>query len=167
MGFLVIDEAFDAWARGKTPLDFHLIFPDWHEQDLRALVRRDRNHPSVILWSIGNEVGEQYTAEDGAGVAKRLCDIVREEDPGRPTTTAMNYARPDMPLPAVVDVIGLNYQGEGIRDRPEFEGTTRIRTPPQYRGLSREVPRQGHPQQPRPRPPSAAAVSTCSPSRRS
>ncbi len=66
MGFLVMDEIFDVWERQKTPLDFHLIFPDWHEQDLRAFVRRDRNHPSVILWSIGNEVGEQYTGEEGA-----------------------------------------------------------------------------------------------------
>jgi beta-galactosidase len=140
MGFLVMDEAFDAWARGKTPFDFHLIFPDWHEQDLRALVRRDRNHSSVILWSIGNEVGEQYTGDEGAAVAKRLCDIVREEDPGRPTTTAMNFAKPDMPFPAVVDVIGLNYQGEGIRERPEFEGTTRIRTSPQYAAFHAKFP---------------------------
>lgn len=132
MGLLVINESFDVWERKKTPLDFHLIYPDWHEQDMRALVRRDRNHPSVILWSIGNEVGEQYTAEAGAAVAQRLHDIVREEDPTRPTTTAMNWAKSDMPLPAVVDVIGLNYQGEGIRQEPEFEGTDRIRTPPQY-----------------------------------
>ncbi len=140
MGFLVMDEAFDVWARGKTPLDSHLIFADWHEQDLRALVRRDRNHPSVILWSIGNEVGEQYTAAEGAAVARRLREIVREEDPGRPITTAMNFAKPDMVLPAVVDVIGLNYQGEGIRERPEFEGTTRIRTSPQYAAFHAKFP---------------------------
>lgn len=132
MGFLVMDEAFDCWERRKTPLDFHLIFPEWHEQDLRALVRRDRNHPSVILWSVGNEVGEQYTDTAGAAIAKRLCDIVREEDPTRPTTSAMNWAKPDMPMPAVLDVISLNYQGEGIRQAPEFEGTERIRTAPQY-----------------------------------
>jgi beta-galactosidase len=140
MGFLVIDESFDAWERGKTPLDFHLIFADWSEQDMRALVRRDRNHPSVIAWSIGNEVGEQYTDAAGAAVAKRLHDIVKEEDPTRPTTTAMNWAKADMPLPAVVDVISLNYQGEGIRQDPEFAGTDRIRTPPQYPNFHAKFP---------------------------
>ncbi|MEO5714478.1 MAG: beta-galactosidase GalB [Luteolibacter sp.] len=140
MGFLVVDEAFDCWERKKTPLDFHLIFPDWHEQDMRALVRRDRNHPSVILWSIGNEVGEQYSGEAGAAVAKRLHDITHDEDPTRLTTTAMNWAKPDMPLPAVVDVIGLNYQGEGIRQDPMFEGTDRIRTPSQYPAFKKAFP---------------------------
>ncbi len=140
MGFLVYNESFDCWERKKTPLDFHLIFPDWHEQDLRALVRRDRNHPSVIIWSVGNEVGEQYTDEAGAAIARRLCDIVREEDPTRPTTTAMNYAKPYMPLPAEVDVISLNYQGEGIRQDPMFEGTERIRTPPQYPAFRNQFP---------------------------
>jgi beta-galactosidase len=118
MGFLVMDETFDVWFRQKTPLDFHLIFPDWHEQDLRAHLRRDRNHPSVFLWSIGNEVGEQFTGTTGAVVAKELCDIVREEDSTRPITTAMNWAQPTNPLPATVDVIGLNYQGAGIRGVP-------------------------------------------------
>jgi len=132
MGFLVIDEIFDSWERKKTPHDFHLIFPDWSEPDTRAFVCRDRNCPSVIIWSFGNEVGEQYTAEAGAAVEKRLCDFVKEEDPTRPTITAMNYAKPDMELPKVPDVIGLNYQGEGIRQEPEFEGTDRIRTAPQY-----------------------------------
>ncbi len=132
MGFLVMDESFDCWERKKTPLDFHLIFPEWHEQDLRAMVRRDRNHPSVVIWSVGNEVGEQYTAEAGAAIAKRLVEIVKEEDPTRPVTSAMNWAKPDMPLPAELDVISLNYQGEGIRQTPEFEGTDRIRCSPQY-----------------------------------
>ena len=140
MGLVVVDEIFDSWERRKTPLDFHLIFRDWHEPDLRAMLRRDRNHPSVILWSVGNEVGEQYTGEAGAAIAKRLHDIVREEDPTRPTTTAMNWAKPDMPLPAVLDVISLNYQGEGIRDTPEFEGTDRIRTPPQYPAFHASFP---------------------------
>ena len=118
MGFLVIDEVFDSWERKKTPLDFHLVFPDWHEPDLRAMLRRDRNHPSVVIWSVGNEVGEQYTGQDGAAIARKLVGIVREEDPTRPATNAMNWAQADMPLPAEMDVINLNYQGTGIRTLP-------------------------------------------------
>ncbi|WP_146568285.1 beta-galactosidase GalB [Posidoniimonas corsicana] len=140
MGFLVIDETFDVWERKKTPLDFHLIFPEWSEPDTRALVRRDRNHPSVIAWSIGNEVGEQYTGEAGAAVARRLHDIVKEEDPTRPTTTAMNFSKPDMPLPAEVDLISLNYQGEGIRDAPAYRGLQGIRTPPLYPAFREAFP---------------------------
>lgn len=132
MGFLVVNEIFDSWVRKKTPHDFHLIFPEWAEADTRSFVRRDRNHPSVIMWSYGNEVGEQYTEEDGVAIAERLNSIVKEEDPTRPTTLSMNYAKPDMPFSSVADVIGLNYQGEGIRQEPEFEGTDRIRTLPQY-----------------------------------
>jgi len=140
MGFLVIDEIFDSWERKKTPLDFHLIFPDWSEPDTRAFIRRDRNCPSVIIWSFGNEVGEQYTDKEGAVVGKRLYDIIKEEDSTRPTTCAMNYAKPDMVLPGIPDVIGLNYQGEGIRQAPEFEGTDRIRTIPQYDAFHAKFP---------------------------
>lgn len=140
MGFLVIDEIFDSWERKKTPHDFHLIFADWSEPDLRSFIRRDRNNPSVIIWSLGNEVGEQYTGDDGAAIAKRLHEIIKEEDPTRPTTSAMNYAKPDMALPTVVDLISLNYQGEGIRQAAEFEGTERIRTPPQYDAFHKKFP---------------------------
>ncbi|MEI8225117.1 MAG: beta-galactosidase GalB [Bacteroidota bacterium] len=140
MGFLVFDEIFDSWERKKTPHDFHLIFPDWYEQDTRAFVRRDRNCPSVIIWCFGNEVGEQYTGEEGAAIAKRLQDIMTEEDSTRPTTSAMNYAKPDMAMPKVLDIISLNYQGEGIRQSPEFEGTDRIRTSPQYDAYHKKFP---------------------------
>lgn len=118
MGLLVMDEVFDSWERKKTPLDFHLIFPDWQEQDLRVMLRRDRNHPSVIMWSVGNEVGEQYTGEAGAQISRKLVGIAHEEDPTRPVTNAMNYAKADFPLPATLDVISLNYQGAGIRSLP-------------------------------------------------
>lgn len=140
MGFLVIDEIFDSWERKKTPLDFHLIFPDWHEPDIRAFMRRDRNHPSVIAWSFGNEVGEQYTAEAGAALAKKLHAIVREEDSTRPATASMNYAKPDMPFPKEMDILNLNYQGEGIRDAPAYAHLRGIRTSPLYPAFQKQFP---------------------------
>ncbi|MDA3929580.1 MAG: DUF4982 domain-containing protein, partial [Prolixibacteraceae bacterium] len=141
MGFLVIDEVFDSWERKKTPHDFHLIFPDWHEQDLRAMLRRDRNHPSIIIWSYGNEVGEQYTDIAGAAIAQRLHNIVKEEDKTRPTTSAMNWAKSDFPFSAVMDVISFNYQGEGIRQDPIFDDVKdRIKTKPQYIPFRKKFP---------------------------
>jgi beta-galactosidase len=140
MGFLVIDEIFDCWYRGKTPLDFHLIFADWHEPDIRSFIRRDRNHPSVIEWSFGNEVGEQFTGEEGAAIARELRDIVREEDSSRPATASMNYAKPSMPFPRVMDVLSLNYQGEGIRDAPAYAHLRGISTPPLYPAFRQHFP---------------------------
>lgn len=140
MGFLVVDEIFDCWEKGKTPLDFHLVFTDWHEPDIRAFIRRDRNHPSVIQWSFGNEVGEQYTGEEGAALAKKLYAIVHDEDSTRPATASMNYAKPDMPFPGVMDVLSLNYQGEGIRDAPAYSHLKGIRTTPLYPVFQKQFP---------------------------
>ncbi|MCB0550079.1 MAG: DUF4982 domain-containing protein [Phaeodactylibacter sp.] len=140
MGFLIVDEVFDSWERKKTPLDFHLIFPDWHEQDIRSFIRRDRNHPSVIMWSYGNEVGEQYTEEEGAALAQKLRAIVTEEDNTRPSTVSINFAKPGMPFPEAIEVLSLNYQGEGIRDAPAYAHLKGIRTPPLYPAFHEAFP---------------------------
>jgi beta-galactosidase len=140
MGFLVIDEVFDSWERKKTPHDFHLIFPEWFEADTRSFIRRDRNHPSVIAWSFGNEVGEQFTDEAGAELAKKLYKIVKDEDPTRPATASMNFAKPDMPFSEHMDIISLNYQGEGIRNAPAYKGLQGINTPPLYPAFHEKYP---------------------------
>ena len=117
-GLLVMDEAFDIWRAQKRPFDYHVLFDEWHERDLQMMLHRDRNHPSVVMWSIGNEVGEQSRGEEGAALARSLSDIVHKEDPTRPTTTAMNFAPATSPFAAAVDLIGLNYQGTGVRSGP-------------------------------------------------
>jgi beta-galactosidase len=124
MGILVMDESFDCWAARKTPNDYALLWADWHEQDQRALIRRDRNHPSVILWGIGNEVGEQ--SGDRTGIARELTQICLEEDPTRPTAGAMNSARANSPFAGPIDTVGLNYQGAGLNPVLRPPGT------PQY-----------------------------------
>ncbi|KAE8827297.1 hypothetical protein PTNB85_08650 [Pyrenophora teres f. teres] len=112
MGLMVMDEMYDTWSFGKVDNDFHLIFPEWHEPDLRSFIRRDRNHPSIISWSIGNELPDQKNSS-GTATGKALQDIAHEEDPTRLVTLGMNNASPDTGLAAEIDIIGLNYQGEG------------------------------------------------------
>jgi beta-galactosidase len=110
MGFLVMDEAFDCWARGKTRNDYQKLYPDWHEKDLRALIRRDRNHPCVILWSIGNEVREQG-ASAGPKIGAELASIVHSEDRTRPVTAAASdYNAAFNGFQKQMDVFGYNYK---------------------------------------------------------
>src|SRR4029079_13167417 len=81
MGFIVMDEAFDMWKKEKTKFDYHLDWDEWHKRDLEDLILRDRNHPSVIIWSIGNELAEQWTSDPQAGIiSKELVSIVKSLD---------------------------------------------------------------------------------------
>jgi beta-galactosidase len=127
MGFIVMDEAFDMWREPKTEFDYHLDFPEWHERDLADMVRRDRNHPSVFIWSIGNEVMEQWKNGDStaAPIARELADIVRRLDPSRPITSANNNGSAENPLfhAGALDLMGHNYHHEAWADFPvQFPG---------------------------------------------
>lgn len=121
MGFLVMDEAFDCWKEGKQPGDYGSLFDEWHVKDLEALVCRDRNHPSVILWSTGNEVPEQYNPE--LGIARYLTSVVHRFDKTRPVTFGASYPSKSAMngTELQVDVHGMNYAA-GVYGGPHFYG---------------------------------------------
>ncbi|KUJ61477.1 glycoside hydrolase [Flavobacteriaceae bacterium CRH] len=89
MGFIVMDEAFDMWKQTKTKYDYGNDWDKWHKIDLIDQLLRDRNHPSIFMWSIGNEIPEQWN-ETGVAIAKELAAITRQYDKTRPITAAMN-----------------------------------------------------------------------------
>jgi beta-galactosidase len=113
LGFLVMAEAFDEWTIGKVPEGYHKYFAEWAERDVTDFVRRDRNHPSIVLWSAGNEIGEQATP-DGVDVLRRLIAIFHREDPTRPVTTGNDKIAADstpatLPFLNALDIVGYNY----------------------------------------------------------
>jgi hypothetical protein len=106
LGMLVIDEAFDMWTRFKTPFDYAADFPQWWAEDLRALVDKDRNHPSVIMYSLGNEIAETGTPH-GARWARRMAEHVRSLDPTRLVTNGVNALLAVIDeVPAIVEELG-------------------------------------------------------------
>jgi len=132
MGFVVMDEAFDMWKKEKTKFDYHLDWDEWHKRDLEDLVRRDRNHPSVIIWSIGNEISEQWEGNPAAGIiGAELSTIVRSLDKTRPITAACNFVDPKNKLisDGGLDLVGTNYAHERIPQFPSlFPGRPLIGT---------------------------------------
>ncbi len=113
MGFLVMDEAFDAWESGKVKNDYHLYFDEWSQIDLKDQIHRDRNHPSVVLWSAGNEIPDQIQ-DKGVGLLKALLATFHQEDPTRPVTTANDGIAADngstkIPFLEAEDIVGYNY----------------------------------------------------------
>lgn len=117
LGVLVIDESFDQWERPKNPQDYHRFFKEWWQSDIQSMVMRDRNHPSIIMWSIGNEINERADSS-GLRITQQLSDEVHRLDPTRPVTAAIcefwdHKGRPweaTAPAFALLDIGGYNYQ---------------------------------------------------------
>jgi beta-galactosidase len=117
LGILVMDEAFDCWRTGKNPYDYHVVFEDWWARDIASMVERDRNHPSVVLWSIGNEVYERDGRSNGEQIARMLAEGIRASDTTRPISSAIcgiwgndhTWIETDVVFSSL-DVGGYNYQ---------------------------------------------------------
>jgi len=121
MGFIVMDEAFDMWKKKKNKFDYGSDFTEWHRKDLEDLVKRDRNHPSVFMWSIGNEIREQFDSS-GTSIAKELVQIVKNIDSTRPVTCALTENNPEKNFiyqSGALDVLGFNYKLNDYSELPK------------------------------------------------
>ncbi len=130
MGFLVMDEMFDCWTVGKNPYDYHLYFNDWATRDTRDTVMRDRNHPSIILWSAGNEIHDTPHEPRARWILAALLGVFHQYDPSRPVTMAL--FRPnashdyDNGLADMLDVVGQNYRENEILAAHQQKPTRKI-----------------------------------------
>jgi len=118
MGILVMDESFDEWRKAKHNVQnsYSSLFDEWAEKDMAALVKRDRNHPSIVMWSTGNEVPELGT-DDGKNSARMLAEVCRELDPTRPVSSGIHLSVTlDQELMDVFDVAGFNYWHKQLPD---------------------------------------------------
>jgi beta-galactosidase len=131
MGFLVQVEAFDMWKKKKNKFDYNLYFDEWHARDIQAMVLRDRNHPSVFMWSIGNEIREQFDST-GTTIAKRLVDLIKAIDTTRPVTCALTENFPEKNFiwkSGALDLLGFNYKLYDYAELPNrFPGQSFVAT---------------------------------------
>lgn len=132
MGLLVMDELCDEWRMGKFAYGYHEHFDAWHEADLLSMLHRDRNHPSIVIWSVGNEIPEQ-TWPEGVATLRRLVEIVHAEDPSRPVTSGCdNISAPTpttLPFLDLLDVVGYNYVDRWYEHQELYYGPDRHRFP--------------------------------------
>jgi beta-galactosidase len=130
MGMLIMDEAYDMWKKPKNKFDHSTVWDEMHKQDLQDMILRDRNHPSVMIWSIGNEILEQWDST-GISIGKELAGYVRELDTSRPITSALNDPRPynNIYRSKSLDLVGYNYHQNTFTEFPkEFPGEKFIAT---------------------------------------